>query len=188
MTFQTQKRSQAQADVIAPRPARSHLRPLDQAELFQAAMIILDRPGKRRPFDSLQIIHLQAIGRPQFSVAVCGDDLEDADQPIAFEPDHAAGFTDLDLTHRLQPLTIRINFPVTLQSGQPNPIAGANQLQIIEARIPTIKDHTVGRKSSARGSFDQRLKMIVFGQRVLFFCQRCDSRRGYDDRRRSRAR
>ena len=122
MTFEPQKCAQAQINMIAPGTARPHLRFLDQTELLQAAMIILNRPGKRRPFDPLQIAHLEVIGRPQLSVAVCGDDLEDADQPIAFEPHHAAAFTDLDPTDGLQALPVRVNFPVTFQLRQPNPV------------------------------------------------------------------
>src|SRR5690242_16185563 len=78
MTFQPQERSQAQADVITPRAPRANLRPFNQAELLDPAVVVLYRPRERRPLDPLQVIHLDFARRPHLNVAVCGDYLEDA--------------------------------------------------------------------------------------------------------------
>src|SRR5215204_3135836 len=79
VTLQPQERPQTKPDVVAPRPARAHLRPLEQTELLDPAMIVFNRPCKASPLDSLQIAHLNFIRGPHFNVAVCGDDLENAD-------------------------------------------------------------------------------------------------------------
>src|SRR5205085_11521836 len=86
MTLQPQKRSQTKPDVVTPRPARANLRPLDQTELLDAAVVVLYRPREAGPLDSLQVTHLSFIGRPPLNVAVCGDYLEHADKAITFEP------------------------------------------------------------------------------------------------------
>src|SRR5829696_2180152 len=109
MTFQPEKRSQAITDVIAPRATRANLRPFNQAELLQAAMVVLNRPCERSPLDSLQIAHLDMIGGPQFNVAVCGNDLEHTDQAITFEPDHAATLSNLDSADGAQALSLRVD-------------------------------------------------------------------------------
>src|SRR5215216_1327424 len=63
MTFQPEKGSQTKADVVTPRTPRAHLRPLDQTELLDAAMIVFNRPRVARPLDPLQIAHLNFIRR-----------------------------------------------------------------------------------------------------------------------------
>src|SRR5437868_10578110 len=94
MTLQPQERAQAQADVVTPRAPRAHLRPLDQAVLLDATVVVLYRPCEARPLDALQVIHLNFVRRPHFNVAVCGDYLEDADQPEPFEPHDAPRLAD----------------------------------------------------------------------------------------------
>lgn len=112
MTLKPQKRSQAQPNVITPRPARANLRPLDQAELLDATVIDFNRPSERRPLDSLHILHLNFVGGPQLNIAVCGDDLEDANQAIAFArtqvdaADHRVVFTRPMARHQLDLLRI----------------------------------------------------------------------------------
>jgi hypothetical protein len=106
VTLQPQERPQAQGDMVAPRPPRANLRPLDQAELLDAAMVVLYRPRVAGPTDTLQVAHLDPVGGPHLNVAVRGDDLEDADQSEAFEPDDAPRLPDLDLAHRTQALPV----------------------------------------------------------------------------------
>src|SRR5215207_3646693 len=72
MTLQPQERSQAQIDVVAPRAPRAHLRPLDQAELLDAAVVVLYRPRVAGPTDTLKVAHLDTAGGPQLNVAVRG--------------------------------------------------------------------------------------------------------------------
>src|SRR4051812_2571477 len=161
MTLQAQEGSQAQPDVVAPRAARAHLRPLDETELLDAAVVVLYRPRVAGKADALQVAHLDAAGGPHLNVAVCGDYLEDADQPEAFEPDHAAAVTDLDFTDRTQALTVGVHLAVTLQAGQPGPAERANQLQVFQPRVPAIKNHALGRKAPFVRLLEHRLEVVV---------------------------
>src|SRR3982750_555668 len=167
MTFQSKKRSQAKIDVITPRATRAHLRPFNQAELLDAAMIVFNRPREASPFDSLQVAHLNFIGRPQFNVAVCGDYLEHSNQAITFEPDDATLCWDLHFADGTQALAVGIDFAIRLQPREPSPAERANQFQVFKARIPTIKDHARRQKAPLMGRFDHRLEVVVLGQRVL---------------------
>src|SRR5215216_5971774 len=148
MTLQPQERSQAQIDVVAPRAPGADLRPLDQTELLDPAVVVLYRPRETRPLDSLQIAHLNFIGGPQFNVAVCGDYLEHSDQPKPFEPHHAPRLSDLDFTDRTQALAVGVHFAVSFQARQPNPAERADQLQILKAGVPTIECYAGRRKAS----------------------------------------
>src|SRR5947209_5200392 len=130
MTFQSQKRSQAKPDMIAPRATRANLRSFNQAELLDAAMIVLNRPREACPFDSLQITHLKMIGRPQFNVAVCGNYLEHSNEAITFEPDDAPRSADLHFADSTQARSVGINFAIGLQPGQPVPAERPNQFQV----------------------------------------------------------
>src|SRR5947209_5837913 len=167
MTLYSEKRTQAALDVIAPSATRAHLRSFNQAELLDAAMIVLNRPRVASPFDSLQIAHLDMIGRPPFNVAVCGNYLEDAHQAIAFEPDNTATLANLDCADGTQALSIGIDFAVRFQTSQPDPVKRANQLQVIKARIPAIEDHASGLKATLVSFFHHCREVIVLGQRVF---------------------
>src|SRR2546423_8254369 len=167
MTLQPQKRSQAQIDVVAPRAPRANLRPLDQAELLDATMIVFNRPRKAGPLDPFQIVHLNFVRGPQLNVTVCGDYLEDADQSKAFEPDDAPLRADLYFTDRTQARPVGINFTVALQARQPSPVKRTNQLEVFQPRIPTIEDHTSRRKAALMGGFDHCLEVVVLRQSVL---------------------
>jgi hypothetical protein len=61
----------------------SHLRPFHITELLDPPMIVLYRPSIVGVFDARQFAHLQVIARPVFYVAVCGNDLEYSNQPLA---------------------------------------------------------------------------------------------------------
>src|SRR2546421_11732972 len=171
MTFQSEKRSQAQPDVITPCPARAYLRSFNQAELLDAAMIVLNRPREAGPLDSLQILHLNFIGRPHFNVAVCGNYLEDADKAIAFEPHHAAPCANLDFTDSAQARPLRINFAIRLQARQPYPVKRADQLQVFDARIPAIENHARRPKPARLGGFDHRREVRSEERRVGKECR-----------------
>src|ERR1043166_8244775 len=171
MTLQSQECAQAQPDVITPRAPGAHLRPLDQAELLDPAVIVLNRPRETRPLDPLQVIHLDFVRRPQFNVAVCGDYLEDADKAVTFEPDDAPRRADLTFTHRAQARPAGVHFPVTLQARQPSPVKRANQLEVFQPRIPAIEDHTSRRKAALMGGLDHCLEVVVLRQGVLLLVE-----------------
>src|SRR5262245_52531072 len=106
MTLQAQECPQAQADVIAPRPTRAHLRPLDQTVLFHSPMIMFDRPRKVSPLYALQAVHLGFVRRPVFNVTVCGDNLEHTNQTIPLQPYDPSELPNLDHMKRTRALTV----------------------------------------------------------------------------------
>src|SRR5205085_5927989 len=122
MTLKPQKRSQTKIDVVTPCATATNLRTFNQTELLDAAMVVLNRPREACPFDSFQISHLKLVGRPPFNRAVCGNYLEYTDQTIAFEPDDSTALINLDTADGTQSSAVRIDFAVTLQTGQPNPL------------------------------------------------------------------
>jgi len=69
----------------------------DQTKLLDATMVVFNRPRVASITNSLQVSHLNFIGRPPLNVAVCSDYLEDAHQAITCQPDHATTLIDLDL-------------------------------------------------------------------------------------------
>src|SRR5205085_9824504 len=111
--------------------------------------------------------HLKLVGRPPFNRAVCGNYLEYTDQTIAFEPDDSTALINLDTADGTQSSAVRIDFAVTLQTGQPNPLKRANQFQVLKARIPAIKDYTLRRKATRVSRFDHRREVLVLVHRVL---------------------
>src|SRR5215204_6297797 len=166
VTLRPQERPQTKPDVVAPRAARAHLRPLDQTELLEAAMIVFNRPRVARPLDPLQIAHLNFIRRPHLNVAVCGDRLEDADQTEPFKPHHTSRLADLDFADSTQAFALRVHFAVTLEPGQPNPAERADQLQVLKAGVPTIERDAGRRKASRMRLSEHRLKVVVLRQRI----------------------
>src|SRR2546421_4702457 len=167
MTFQPEKRSQTKIDVITPCATRTHLRSFDQAKLFDATMIVLNRPRVACPFDSFEVAHLNFSGRPPFNVAICGNYLEHTNQAIPFEPDYATIVTNLDGADRTQAPSVRIDLAVRFQTSQPQPVKRANQLQVRKSRIPTVKDHASGLKATLLCLFEHCREVVILGQRVL---------------------
>src|SRR2546421_2555739 len=168
MTFQPEKRSQTKIDVITPCATRTHLRSFDQAKLFDATMIVLNRPRVACPFDSFEVAHLNFIGRPPFNVAVCGNYLEHTNQAIPFEPDYATIVTNLDGADRTQALSVRIDLAVRFQTSQPQPVKRANQLQVRKSRIPTVKDHASGLKATLLCLFEHCFASLSIAEKWSF--------------------
>ena len=166
MTLQPQERSQAQTNVVTPRAPRAHLRPLDQTVLLDAAVIALYCPREARPLNSLKVIHLDSVRRPHFNVAVRGDDLEDADKTEAFEPDDSPALPDLDFADGPQPRAVGVHFAVALQACQPRPAERANQLQVIQPRVPAIEGHAGRSKAPQMSLLEHRLEVVVLRQSV----------------------
>src|SRR2546422_5425082 len=86
MPFQPQEGPQAKPDMSAPRAGRAHLRSFDQTERLYSARIVLNRARTVCPLDPLQSVPLQLGGGPVVNVPVCGDNLEHAEQALAFPP------------------------------------------------------------------------------------------------------
>src|SRR5207253_8610390 len=93
-------------------------------------------------------------------------DLEDADEPEAFEPHHAPRLADLNFTDWSQALAVGVHFAVRFQTCQPSPAERANQLQVFKARVPTIKDDASRRKAPRPRRFEHRLKVVILRQGI----------------------
>src|SRR5215204_6257946 len=171
VTLQPQERSQAQGDMVAPRPPRANLRSLNEAELLEAAVVVLYRPRVAGPTDTLPVVHLDTVGGPPLNVPVRGDYLEDADQPEAFEPDDAPRLADLDLAHRAQARPVGVHAAVRFQARQPGPAERANQLQVFEAGVPAIEGHARRLEPAPVRLPDHPLKVIVLRQGVLLLVE-----------------
>lgn len=62
----------------------------EATELLDAPMVGFDLPGKFGKTQAREFVHVQVVGGPVFNVAVCGNELEDTDQPIALQMDRGA--------------------------------------------------------------------------------------------------
>src|SRR5512144_1559479 len=96
MPFQAQERAQAQADVVALGAGGAHVGAFHSTKLFNATMIVLDRPGITGPAGAHQGAHRKRVAGPPFNVTVWGDNLEQATQPITFQMDDSAVSVGLD--------------------------------------------------------------------------------------------
>src|SRR5262245_23311005 len=94
MMFQPQKRPYRPADMVALGACLAASTPLHTTELFQPAMIRLDRPNLIR--QRLALVHRegQVACRPVFRVTVGSVNPKHQDKPIALEMHTRAGFTD----------------------------------------------------------------------------------------------
>ena len=86
----------------------------------------------------MKFTQIEAVGRPIINVTVWGDNLEDFDEAIAFEVNNCASCSNGDLVQGSIAGIVRIDVPIALESGQPNPIIPPNQLEVIEAAVPAI--------------------------------------------------
>jgi len=84
MRLQTQEGPQAQADVVALGARGANLGTFDATELLNAAMVVFDSPGITGPAYPHRGTHLEVVAGPSLNVAVWGNDLEQAGQPVAF--------------------------------------------------------------------------------------------------------
>jgi len=166
MDFQSQESPQCKPDVIALRSPASRLASLNAAKLLDASMKVLYRPGFLRILHPHKVTHLQIIGCPVLNVSICGDCLEDFDQPILLEMHDPATLSYLYLANGSIATAVRVHLSVLFQAGQPNPIERADQLEVISAAIPAIKDHTSGMEASLTRYGKHLLKVIILGQPV----------------------
>lgn len=144
MTLQSQEGTQAQTDMIAPGPRQADLRPFDQTILLHAPMVVLNRPRKVGPLHPLQPVHVRFVCGLVFNVTVCGNNLEDANQAIPFQPHQPPLFPNLHDAKGAQALAVGIDAAIGFQAGQPEPLPQAEQFQIVQPCIPTVKDDAGG--------------------------------------------
>lgn len=166
MNFQSQEGPQRKSYVVALRSSASRLASLNAAELFYPAMEVLYRPGFLRVLHSHKFVHCQIVGRPVFNVAICGYCLEDSDQPIFFEVHDLTAFGYFYLANGSIALAVRVHLPILFQARKPNPAETADQLEVIGAAVPAIKDYTSWLKSSLARFGKHLLKVIILGQPI----------------------
>lgn len=147
MTFDSQKCAQTQTDVIKARLAATHLPPLNQTKLLDAAMILFDLPTIRSIFDAFKITDLDFITRPMFRCAVCGCQAKHFNESKIFEPNNFSLLRNLNERDRPQTCSVRINQAIRFQSGQKMPTQRARQFQIFNRPIPTVETNYFGIKA-----------------------------------------
>src|SRR5512143_3611207 len=164
--LQAQERAHAQADVVALGAGGAHVGAFHSTKLLDATMIMLDRPSITGPAGARQRAHLKSVAGPPFNVAVGGDNLEHANQSVAFQMDEGAVSVGLDPRHSAQAAAVRVYLAVGLQPSQPDPAPAVDHLQIRQTAIPAIENHALWHKPTLVRGLEQRLKVIVFGQPV----------------------
>ena len=169
MNFQPQECTQCKADVIALRSPAPCLASLNANELLYPAMKVLYRPSLLCIFHSHKIAHLQIVSCPVFNASICGDCLEDFYQPILFEMHDLPAISYVDLADRSIACTIRVHLPVLLQARQPYPLERADQLEVIDAAVPAIEDHTARLEPSLPGLRKHLLEVTILGQSIISF-------------------
>ena len=107
MTFKSQEGTQCQPDVITLCFGSTHLCALHAAELFDAAMILFNRPRIAGELDARPFAHRQVIACPPLNVAVCGDYLEEANPAVSFQMNHTPARVRLNAGNRAQARVVR---------------------------------------------------------------------------------
>jgi hypothetical protein len=169
VNFQSQERPQSKADVIALRSTAARLASLYATKLLDASMKVLNRPGLLCILHSGQFAHLQIIGCPVFNAPICGDCLEYFDQPILFEVHDLTTLSYFYLANGPIARAVRVNLSVLFQASQPDPSERADHLEVINAAIPAIKDHTLGLESSLTRYSKHLLKVIILRKPITLF-------------------
>jgi hypothetical protein len=163
--FKAHKGPDCQSDMIPLRDFEPILTTFNTRKLFQASMVNLNLPGIQGIEGCLLNGHVQAAGRPIFRVAVCADRPKHLDPTITFEMNQTALRGDKDLADGTVATPIEADFPVALQLCQPVPIQAAQQLQIRQSTIPTVKATNCG--SNPRCLGNHVLKVIILAHSLL---------------------
>jgi hypothetical protein len=162
MMLKPQKRSQRKPYVIALHSPLSRLASLNAAKLLYASMILLDHLAHLRILQSLKLAHLQLVCRPVFNAAVFGNHLEYPNQSVGFEVNYAPWLCYLNLAQLPVTAAVWINLAIAFELSQPNPTKTSNGFQVVEARIPAIKQHTFRRKPAFPGFGQHLAEMVIF--------------------------
>ncbi len=96
-------------------------------------MVLLNRPGKLTPLQTLQLSQVQVISCPVVNVAVWGNQLEYFDHAIALEMDYSSRRSNVNLTQGTIACAVRVDVPIVLEAGEPNPLVTADEFEIIKA-------------------------------------------------------
>ena len=169
VSFQTDKRTDCQADMVALLDFQPVLPAFHSGELLQAPMVGFDLPGIQGTPSRLFDGHIQPAGRPIFRVAVFVHCPKYFDPAIALEMNDQALRWDEDIADRPIATVVGADFPVFLELGQPVPTKGAYQLQVRQPRVPAVKRHQLRLKAALAGLRKHVLKMVVLAQSVLAF-------------------
>ncbi len=169
MTLQAQEGTQRQPDVITLCAGSAHLRSFHAAKLLDAAMILFNHPREAREFNARPFAHRHIVGCPPLNVTVCGDYLEEANQPVAFQLHDAPARIRRNARNGAQARVVRVDEAVTFQACQPPPAEILECFQVFKARVPPIKHHARRSKAALPRRLYQHLEVVVLGQRILGF-------------------
>src|SRR4030067_3193809 len=167
MCFKSNKCPDRQTDMVALRnfePVQSTFHP---SELLEATMVDLNLPGIQGMEGSLLNGHVQAAGGPVCSVAVCAARPKHLAPAISFEVNQTPLRWNEDLADRTVTTAIRANFPIALELCQPVPFQTAQQFEIGQPAIPTVKRNQFWLKAALVGLFDHVLKVVILAQAIL---------------------
>lgn len=72
------------------------------------------------------------------------------------------------LTQGAQGTPVGIDEAIGLESGQPALAEVAHRLEIVQATVPTVEEHTLWPEGTLMGALHQRLKVVVLAQTIRF--------------------
>ena len=155
MLLQPQESAQYQADVVALGAGGADVGALHSAILLDAAMVVLDGPGVTGHSHPHQSRHVQIVAGPPFQIAVWGDDLEQANQPMAFQVYDGPLGIGVHPRHRAQAAPLGVDPAVGFQSRQPDSAQSPDLFQVLESAIPVVKDHALWDEPTFVGCLEQ---------------------------------
>src|SRR3989304_918838 len=167
VSFKANICTDGQANVVTLRDFEAVLATLDTGKLFEATMVDLNLPGIQGVKGSLLDGHIQAAGGPVFRVAVCADCPKNLDPAIPFEVNQTSLNWNKDLADRTVAAAVDTDFPVALELRQPVPFQAAQQFEIRQPAVPTIKHHQLRLKSTLFGLFTHVLEVVILAQTIL---------------------
>ena len=85
---------------------------------------------------------------------------------------HRAGGVDRRVSHRLEPLSVKVDVAVGRQPRQPRPAERAQGFQVVDAGVPAVPaqrmgQHTFRLKTPLFGHREHRSEVVVFGEAVV---------------------
>ena len=117
----------------------------------------------------VQQVRVQIFGGPPLTVAVWGDDREQADQAIAFQMHDPTRRRGRYPRYRAQSLALRVDQSVGLQPRQPHPTEAVDQFQVLKTALPAVKDYAYRPKAALARRGKHRLEVIILRQLVTGF-------------------
>ena len=80
-------------------------------------MVLLNCPAKLGKLQPLEFTQLEVIGRPVINLTVWGDNLEDFDEPIAFEMYHCPSSSNGSFMQWAIACVVEVDLSIALEPG-----------------------------------------------------------------------